>query len=106
VNLNEDRLSFRNRNPVPYRLLIWASLIVAALWVFVQVDRGEIEPLFQPTPTSTRSANSYIQEGAAFFEAGNLDASIRAYEECRSLPFRECGTRCRGGRIPSPRSTG
>jgi tetratricopeptide (TPR) repeat protein len=81
VNLRDNRLSFRNRSPVPYRLLIWATLIVAALWVFVQVDRGEIEPLFQPTPTATRSISSYIQEGQAFFEAGNLDAAVQAYED-------------------------
>ena len=81
MNLRDNRLSFRNRSPVPYRLLIWATLIVAALWVFVQVDRGDIEPLFQPTPTATRSISSYIQEGQAFFEAGNLDAAVRAYED-------------------------
>jgi len=81
VNLRDNRLSFRNRSPVPYRLVIWATLIVAALWVFVQVDRGDIEPLFQPTPTATRSISSYIQEGQAFFEAGNLDAAVRAYED-------------------------
>lgn len=81
MNLRDNRLSFRNRSPVPYRLLIWATLIVAALWVFVQVDRGEIEPLFQPTPTATRSISSYIQEGQAFFEAGNLDAAVQAYED-------------------------
>ena len=81
MNLRDNRLSFRNRSPVPYRLVIWATLIVAALWVFVQVDRGDIEPLFQPTPTATRSISSYIQEGQAFFEAGNLDAAVRAYED-------------------------
>ena len=81
MNLRDNRLSFRNRSPVPYRLLIWATLIVAALWVFVQVDRGDIEPLFQPTPTATRSISSYIQEGQAFFEAGNLDAAVQAYED-------------------------
>ncbi|HUF36933.1 MAG TPA: tetratricopeptide repeat protein [Anaerolineales bacterium] len=81
MNLSQDRLTFRNRNPVPYRLLVWATLIVAALWVYVQIDRGEIEPLFQPTPTSTRSITSYVQEGQAFFEAGNLDAAVLAFED-------------------------
>lgn len=79
--LQEDRLSFRPRSNPPYRLLLWAALIVAALWVLVQVENGDIEPLFQPTPTPTRTANSFVQEGQAFFEAGSLDAAVRAYQD-------------------------
>ncbi len=81
MNLSEDRLSFRPGNKTPWRLLIWAGLIVFGLWILLQVESGDIEPLFQATPTATRTANSFVLEGQAFFEAGNLDAAIKAYQD-------------------------
>jgi len=44
-----------------------------------QINRGNIQPLFLPTPTPTRSTDSYVLEGEANFTAGNLDAAIQAY---------------------------
>jgi tetratricopeptide (TPR) repeat protein len=79
--LSDDDLTFRPRRNPPYRLLIWAGLIVAALWLLVQVESGEVEPLFQATPTATRTGNSFTQEARAFLEAGNLDAAISAYDD-------------------------
>jgi len=38
-----------------------------------------------PTPTATRSATSYREEGTAFFEAGNLDAAISAYQDALAV---------------------
>ena len=83
MNLSEDRITFRQRKPGsnPYRMLLWASLILAGLWLRVQLDRGEVSPLFKPTPTPTRAAISFAQEGQALFAAGNLNASILAYQE-------------------------
>lgn len=65
----------------PYRMLLWGFLILAGLNTLRGVDRGDIQPLFMPTPTSTRSATSYREEGTAFFEAGNLDDAIAAYQD-------------------------
>lgn len=81
MHLKDDRLTFRPRSGGSWRLLIWATLIVFALWFLLQVESGEIEPFFQPTPTATRSTVSYTQEGQAFYEAGNIDAAVRAYED-------------------------
>ena len=81
MNLSEDRLSFRPGKQPPWRLLVWASLIVFGLWILLQVESGEIEPLFQPTPTATRTADSFLLEGQAFYEAGNLDAAITAFQD-------------------------
>jgi tetratricopeptide (TPR) repeat protein len=55
-----------------YRLALWLALILAGIWVLVGIQRQQIEPLFQPTPTPTRTANSYIQEAQAYFQAGKL----------------------------------
>jgi tetratricopeptide (TPR) repeat protein len=62
-------------------MLFWGALILAGLNTLRGVDSGEIQPLFMPTPTATRSATSYREEGTAFFNAGNLDDAIRAYQD-------------------------
>jgi len=69
----------------PFRMLLWAFLIVAGLFILRGVSTGEVEPLFLPTPTPTRSVASYRQEGAAFFEAGNLDLAIQAYQDALNV---------------------
>lgn len=81
MNLSDDDLTFRPRNGLPFRLLLWATLIVAALWLLVQVENGTIEPLYQATPTPTRTTSSYLQEGQAFFDAGNLAGAVLAYQD-------------------------
>lgn len=69
----------------PWRLLLWGALIVAGLSAMRGISSGEIQPLFLPTPTATRSATSYREEGTAFFEAGNLDAAIDAYQDALAV---------------------
>jgi len=54
---------------------------MAGLWLIVQLDAGEVKPLFDPTPTPTRTAVSYAQEGQALFAAGDLRGAIDAYNE-------------------------
>jgi tetratricopeptide (TPR) repeat protein len=56
-------------------------MIMAGIWILMGIDRGEIQPLFQPTPTPTRTANSYVMEGEAQFKAGSLGGAIAAYEQ-------------------------
>lgn len=65
----------------PYRILLWLSLIVGGIWLYTKLQVGEVEPLFMPTPTPTRTANSYNVEAETQFNAGNLDAAIAAYVE-------------------------
>jgi tetratricopeptide (TPR) repeat protein len=57
-----------------YRFLILAFLILAGLWVIFGYERGTVQPAFQPTPTPTRTANSYFEEAQAYFQSGKLDA--------------------------------
>jgi tetratricopeptide (TPR) repeat protein len=56
-----------------YRLMLWLVLIMAALWLMLRVQSGEVEPLFAPTPTPTRVFHSYVQEAQAYFESGKID---------------------------------
>lgn len=73
------------RRSNPFRLLLWGGLIVIGLSTMRGIGSGEIQPLFLPTPTATRSATSYREEGAAFFNAGDLDAAIGAYEDALAV---------------------
>jgi hypothetical protein len=57
----------------PYRIMLLVTLIFAGIWLLLGVERGQVKPLFQPTPTPTRTANSYILEAQAYFQAGKLD---------------------------------
>jgi tetratricopeptide (TPR) repeat protein len=68
------------RHTNPYRLLLWLVLILAGIWGLVLMDRGQVKPLFLPTPTPTRTANSYLLEGEAQFKAGALESAIAAYQ--------------------------
>ncbi len=82
-----ERPHFRpvKRAVSPYRLLLWFCLILAGIWVLIQIDRGNVKPLFLPTPTPTRTANSYVMEGETFFNAGALSAAISAYQKAVSI---------------------
>jgi tetratricopeptide (TPR) repeat protein len=65
--------------------MLWGVLIVAGLYLIWNIDTGKVQPLFIPTPTSTRGAISYREEGTAFFEAGDLDQAIRAYQDALAV---------------------
>lgn len=67
-----------NFNPVkprsnPYRVLLWAILVLAGIWMLLGLERGEVQSPFQPTATPTRMSESYILEAEAYFDAGKLD---------------------------------
>lgn len=65
----------------PYRVIILLGLILGGIWVLMSIDRGDVQPLFQPTPTPTRTVNSYVMEGEAQFNAGSLGGAITAYQQ-------------------------
>lgn len=65
----------------PFRMMLWGVLILIGLLILRGVSTGDVQPLFVATPTATRSVASYREEGAAFFEAGNLDLAIQAYQD-------------------------
>ncbi len=76
-----QNIFFRKPNTNPYRLFFLICLILGGVWLIREVEQGDIQPLFLPTPTPTRTAQSYAMEGDAQFKAGELDAAITAYQE-------------------------
>jgi tetratricopeptide (TPR) repeat protein len=56
-----------------YRMMLWVALILGGVWLLMGIERGQVKPLMEPTPTPTRVAGSYIQEAEAYFLAGKLD---------------------------------
>jgi tetratricopeptide (TPR) repeat protein len=82
-HLTGERPHFRpeKKSTNPYRVIILLALIMGGIWILMSIDRGEIQPLFRPTPTPTRTANSFVMEGEAQFFAGDLEAAIGAYQQ-------------------------
>jgi tetratricopeptide (TPR) repeat protein len=78
---NGQNIFFRKPATNPYRVFFLLLLILGGVWLIRQVSVGKIQPLFLPTPTPTRTAQSYALEGDAQFSAGKLDAAITAYQE-------------------------
>lgn len=72
-----------NRRWFSSPLLIFSllTMIIAGLFVSLSVSRGEVKPLFMPTPTATRVVDSFSLEAETEFQAGNLDAAIASYQE-------------------------
>ena len=86
IKLPDDRNIFRPRsrnNAIRIYFLVFLIVIVA--FVYREVLAGEIQKPFLPTPTPTRTANSFAFEGETNFKAGKLDAAITAYQEATRL---------------------
>lgn len=69
----------RGRRPNPWRIMILIVLIAIALY-FNQVVVPATPPLFIPTPTPTRSPESFVNEADQLFQEGKLSQSIEAYK--------------------------
>lgn len=60
-------------------------LIVFFMTLLTGMVKGEVQPLFLPTPTPTRTTDSFVIEGETHFAAGNLDAAIEAFKNATRL---------------------
>ena len=61
------------------------GIILVLVIVLRNLNQGEITPMFMPTPTPTRTLDSFAGEGEAYFGAGDLDKSIEAYYQAVAL---------------------
>jgi tetratricopeptide (TPR) repeat protein len=66
-------------------MFVYIVMLLGAVWILQQVNKGDIKPLFQPTPIPTRTFTSYIEEAEANAKAGSLNAAILAYKEALKL---------------------
>lgn len=82
MKVNRRRaLFYQRRTSNLYRLFAMTLFILAGVWIVMRLKSGEIRNPFDPTPTSTRTINSWVLEGEASFNAGDLPAAITAYQE-------------------------
>ena len=72
---------YKRKNPNPYRIMILLVLILFFFTILSGIAKGEVQPLFLPTPTPTRTTNSFVIEGETHFAAGDLDAAIAAFQK-------------------------
>jgi tetratricopeptide (TPR) repeat protein len=85
VKRRRSLFDYRESPNNPFRMMLWAVLIIIGLFIMRGVQTGDVRPLFAATPTVTRTVASYREEGAAFFEAGNLDLAIQAYQDALTV---------------------
>ena len=81
MRLTGDRLRLsRSAGAVnPIRLMVYLSVIFGGVLLLWLRSQGNVQPLFLPTPTATRSSQTYADEAEAHFSAGALDRAIEAY---------------------------
>ena len=70
----------RRKRSNPWRILVLVALIGGMFYVN-RVILPNTQPLFIPTPTPTRSPESFVNEAESLFQEGKLNQSIEAYEE-------------------------
>jgi tetratricopeptide (TPR) repeat protein len=78
-------LFYQRRTSNLYRLFALVLFILTGVWIVIRIFTGEISNPFDPTPTSTRTINSWVLEGEASFTSGNLPAAITAYLEAAKV---------------------
>jgi len=68
-----------------YRLLVLLILVLGSFFVLRALSDKQISSPFDPTPVPTRTANSYVTEAEARFNAGDLNGAIAAYQQATQL---------------------
>jgi tetratricopeptide (TPR) repeat protein len=68
-----------------YRLLVLLILVLGSVFVLRALSEKQIRSPFDPTPIPTRTANSYVTEAEARFNAGDLNGAIAAYQQATQL---------------------
>jgi tetratricopeptide (TPR) repeat protein len=100
MNVNQRRPLFKRKSQTNiYRMFLWVVMLLGGVWMLQQMDRGQIQPLFLPTPTPTRAPQSYLMEGDTNFTAGKVDAAILAYQEALEMNPNDAETWAKLARI-------
>jgi tetratricopeptide (TPR) repeat protein len=70
----------RRKRSNPWRILVLVALIGGMLYLN-RVVLPNTDPLFVPTPTPTRSPESFVNEAKALYDEGKITQAIAAYED-------------------------
>ncbi|HIE56941.1 MAG TPA: tetratricopeptide repeat protein [Anaerolineales bacterium] len=70
----------RRKRSNPWRILILLAMIAGGMYLN-RVVLPNTDPLFVPTPTPTRSPESFVNEAQAFYRDGKIKQAIAAYED-------------------------
>ncbi len=99
--INERKNLFHkpNRASNPYLIMLILICVVIVAAVMRDYASGKIWPPFIPTPTPTRTVNSFLVEGDTHFQAGNLDAAIDSYNKAILLEPENIDLRVKLARI-------
>jgi tetratricopeptide (TPR) repeat protein len=82
MRLTGDKLTLsrEGRRSNPWRVMALLAMLIGVVYLLRAQQRGEVQPLFLPTPTATRTGLSFAEEAQVHFAAGDLPAAIRTYE--------------------------
>jgi tetratricopeptide (TPR) repeat protein len=82
MNLRGDQLKLGPERGINLgRIIVLVALIGGGLFLLQMREAGQVQPLFLPTPTATRTVESYEEEVSARISAGNLPGAIDAYHK-------------------------
>ncbi len=77
----------KRRKPFNYFKIISLVLMIAFVMYFGVVLVPNVQSTFLPTPTPTRSPESFVTEAGQLFEQGKLPQAIQAYQQAvRAMP--------------------
>lgn len=74
-------LTRRRRRPSNPLWVITLIVLIAAAWYFNKTVVPTIPAMFQPTPTPTRSPESFVNEAEALYKSGKLEQTIDLYQQ-------------------------
>ena len=99
--IDERKDLFRNsgNRSNPYRIMLILLVIVVLVAVLRDYASGEIWPPFVPTPTPTRTVNSFLTEGETHFQAGDLTKAIESFNKALVLEPNNTAVRVELARI-------
>jgi len=82
VYLNRGSFNFRRTRRDRFAFVaLYLLIIIGLLYFWYQVYTNRVLPVGQPTPTLTRSPDSYGAEAEKQFSAGQLNQAIGAYQK-------------------------
>jgi len=77
----------KRRKPPNYFNIIILLSVIGVVMYFGVLKGPDVQRSFLPTPTATRSPESFVSEASQFFEQGKLPQAIQSYQQAvRSMP--------------------